>query len=192
MRIVGGALKGRRFGRRAGEGTRPTADRVREAIGSILEARGAIEGRVVLDLFAGTGALAFEALSRGALRATLVERDRRMARAIEDSARELGLSERCSIVVADALDPGIERRLAGPYDLVFVDPPYAEVAPVTAQLEAIADRVFAAEAIVVREHATRAPPPLLRRLDVVGAYRYGDTSVVLLSREDACDDRAEP
>ena len=79
MRIVGGSLGGRRFSGPPGDATRPTSERVREAIASALDARGWIEGAVVLDLFAGTGALAFEALSRGADRAFLVERSRPLA-----------------------------------------------------------------------------------------------------------------
>ena len=133
MRIVGGSLGGRRFSGPPGDGTRPTSERAREAIASALDARGWLEDAVVLDLFAGTGALAFEALSRGAARAFLVEKSRVVARAIEKSARELGLSDRATVIQADLLaGRGQSRWLASiePASLVFFDPPYAEIAAV--------------------------------------------------------------
>ena len=86
MRIVGGRLSGRRFGAPGGRGTRPTSDRAREALGSALESRGAFDDAHVLDLFAGTGALGFEALSRGASDAVMVDCDPRVVRQIKQSA----------------------------------------------------------------------------------------------------------
>ena len=182
MRIVGGRLSGRRFSGPPGDRTRPTAERTREGIASALEARGWIDGAVVLDLWAGTGALAFEALSRGAARATLVEGDRRVARAIERSARELGLSERAAVIVAD-LDRPPDRwiaSLAEPADLVFCDPPYAQVARISPVLSALveAGKLRPGAAVVV-EHAKKAPPALPLGFGAVAAYRYGDTAVLL-------------
>ena len=129
MRIVGGRLSGRRFGAPGGRGTRPTSDRVREALGSALEARGAFDGARVLDLFAGTGALSFEALSRGAATAVLVDRDPGAIRQIKRSASQLGLAEDVRALRLDLLpDPETELRklptTVGGFDLVLVDAPY--------------------------------------------------------------------
>lgn len=127
MRIIGGSAGGRRLAVPP-SGTRPTSDRVREAQFSALTALvGSWEGLRVLDLYAGSGALGLEALSRGASHATFVERDRRAARTIEANAAALGMiaPELVSVIVGDAAavvaaaDPGT------PYDLVLVDPPYA-------------------------------------------------------------------
>ncbi|MBP7683736.1 MAG: RsmD family RNA methyltransferase, partial [Deltaproteobacteria bacterium] len=100
MRIVGGTLGGRRFDGPPSDLTRPTSERVREALASALDARDAIRDVRVLDLFAGTGALAFEALSRGATDACLVERDPRVVKAAQQSIAALGLGERCVVVRA--------------------------------------------------------------------------------------------
>jgi 16S rRNA (guanine966-N2)-methyltransferase len=187
MRIIGGALGGRRFRGPPPGATRPTADRVREAVASALEARGALAGARVLELYAGTGALAFEALSRGALRATCVERDRRVAAALLRCAGELGLAARVDGVVA-ALGPrlpaALESRLvraagAEGFDLVFADPPYADVDDVPPLLLRLASlRVLSDDALVVLEHATKQPPVESPFLATQAAYRYGDTTVL--------------
>lgn len=187
MRIIGGALGGRRFRGPPPGATRPTADRVREAVASALEARGVIEGARVLDLYAGTGALAFEALSRGALRATCVEQSRPVAVACGRCARELGLEERVEGLVA-TLGPRLSSRLeavlvraagADGFDLVFVDPPYADVddaPPLLVRLAAL--HVLSPDALIVLEHATRQPPVLATFLATCATYRYGDTTVL--------------
>ena len=186
LRIVGGDLSGRRFAGPKGDGTRPTSERVREALGSALSARGCLVGAHVLDLFAGTGALAFEALSRGAASAVLVEGDKRAARAIGESARALGLGARTRVLCLDlAGRPAtVARRIEGarPYDLVLADPPYADVDLVAPLIEALADAgALAADAVVALEHARRHPPSALGRLASLAEYRYGDTAVRLLS-----------
>lgn len=183
MRIVGGNLSGRRFSGPPGNSTRPTSERVREAVSSALDSRGWIDGSHVLDLYAGTGALAFEALSRGALDAVLVEKSRPVARAIKTSARELDLADRVKVVQAD-----LERRnashwldaIANPIDLLMLDPPYAQIAKVEALLSTLAHEAkLAAEAAVVIEHARRDPPVLPLGFSEVSSYRYGDTAVLL-------------
>lgn len=184
LRIVGGALGGRRFsGPRGGATVRPTSERVREAVASALEARDAFDGAAVLDLFAGTGALAFEALSRGAERATLADRDRRLVRSLERVARELDLGDRCAVRCVDLLgDPARACEMLapdGPFTLLFADPPYAEVAKVPPLLQAlVAGGVLAPGAWVALEHAVQQPPPHLP-LASVARYRYGGTAVVL-------------
>lgn len=182
MRIVGGELSGRRFSGPPGQGTRPTSERVREALASALDARDLVRGALVLDLFAGTGALAFEALSRGAKRAILVEQDRRVAKAIERSAGELGLTDRVRVVMADLEKPG-RRLLEGldaPADLVFVDPPYDRIDAVQGLLSVLLrEGKLRPGAALVIEHARRAPPTLPPGFEEVATYRHGDTSVLL-------------
>lgn len=124
MRIIAGEHRGRRLQAPPGRGTRPMLDRVREALFSSL-AHDIPEARV-LDLFAGTGSLGLEALSRGAERARFVERDGRVQRVLAANVQSLGLSERAQLVRADGLDAAAWRPEAGSarWDLVFLDPPY--------------------------------------------------------------------
>jgi 16S rRNA (guanine966-N2)-methyltransferase len=170
---------------------------------SVLAARGAIEGAVVLDLFAGTGALAFEMLSRGAASAVLVDHDRRALRHIERSARELGLD--VAVVDHDLIGgaaagrrrrPGTDSKRAfgivnhpsiamgAPFDLVLADPPYADAADAAELLAALAraDRL-APDAFLVLEHATRTPPEIPPPLVSQASYRYGDTSFILARQQ---------
>lgn len=185
VRIVGGRLSGRRFAAPGGRGTRPTPDRVREALASALESRGAFEDACVLDLFAGTGALSFEALSRGASQAVLVDSDSRAVRQITESARELGLASKVRTVrVSLAGDPvAAVRRLPEidrPFDLVFADAPYSEIGSVPGLLEALVafERLAPGAWIVVEHpsaHAWSWPNGLASDAD----YRYGRTSISL-------------
>lgn len=121
MRIIAGRWRGRKLEAPAGLGTRPTADRTRETLFSMLVSRmGSFDDLAVADLFAGSGALAFEALSRGAARATLVEADAAARRVIERNARALGAEVRLASHSALALPPA-----PAPFDLILADPPYA-------------------------------------------------------------------
>ena len=117
MRVIGGQLAGRRFGAPSGRGTRPTSDRVREALSSALESRGAFGDAVVLDLFAGTGALSFEALSRGAASAVLVDRDSRAIRELHEAEAQGGIArpDAGGARVSAAMRPAPRRRRARPY-----------------------------------------------------------------------------
>ncbi|MBH0775433.1 16S rRNA (guanine(966)-N(2))-methyltransferase RsmD [Nocardia bovistercoris] len=155
-RIVAGAAGGRRL-RVPPAGTRPTSDRVREALFSALDARLEFTGVRVLDLYAGSGALGLEALSRGASAALLVESDRKAAAVVRANITELGLpGARLRVgLVAAVLDQGGE----SPFDLVFADPPYdLDAARVTADLELLARRGWLADdAVVVVERSTRSP-----------------------------------
>ncbi|MBK8171683.1 MAG: RsmD family RNA methyltransferase [Sandaracinaceae bacterium] len=187
MRIIAGALSGRRFEGPPGDSTRPTAERVREGLFSALDARGLCENAVVLDLFAGTGALAFEALSRGAARATCVEKNARVARAISESAKELGLSDRVKVVTVDLLPlrQAAIARLAplteDPATLVFLDPPYAEIEKIPALIDAFfAAKLIATSATLVVEHASRSPVAVHEPLASFASYRYGDTGLTLM------------
>jgi 16S rRNA (guanine966-N2)-methyltransferase len=179
MRIVGGEARGRRLRPVPGRSTRPTADRVRQSLFDVLGQR--CDGLSVLDLYAGTGALALEALSRGAESATLVEKDARAAAVIERNAAELGYGARAAIVrdeVARALP-----RLRGPFDLVFSDPPYGLRAS-QETLDALERLGLVAPAgrVVLerdRREPTPSPPPAFSLVDERG---YGDTTVAVLVR----------
>lgn len=123
LRIIGGELRRRHIHTPPdADTTRPMPDRVRESLFNLL--RGHTEGVEVFDFFAGSGAIGFEALSRGASHVVFVERERRIARLIERTAAELGVSERCEIVVGDALGAGALARCPEGVHLVFFDPPY--------------------------------------------------------------------
>lgn len=197
MRIVGGTLSGRRFRGPPAEGTRPTSERVREALASALDARDRLRGARVLDLYAGTGALAFEALSRGATSAVLVEREPKVARILRESAAELGLTARVRVEVLDlhgALEPTlarIARQADPPFDLIFADPPYVDVDRVPPLFRGlITTGLVAADALFVLEHARKTPPQELRSLAPVAAYEYGDTAVALLEADVPSNDEA--
>ena len=127
MRIIAGALGGRTIRTVEGPGYRPATAKVRGAIFSMLEARGVVWGGVrVLDLYAGSGSLAFEALSRGAIEACLVDREARVAACLRANATNLELApERCR-VVEDDVARFLRGRAWQPYELVFIDPPYGE------------------------------------------------------------------
>jgi 16S rRNA (guanine966-N2)-methyltransferase len=120
MRVVAGEFRGRRLAAPAGGGTRPTTDKVREAMFNALASLDAVDGARVVDLYAGSGALGIEALSRGASHCTFVERDRSALAAIDENIAALGLAPRSRVLVADGI-AGASRVDAG---LAFADPPY--------------------------------------------------------------------
>lgn len=125
MRVVGGSARGRRLVAPEGSGTRPTSDRTREAVFNALWSRGAVEGASVLDLYAGSGALGIEALSRGASHAVMVDSDPRARRAIVANLAACGFGDRAE-VVAGPSDRFLDRARAEDrrFDLAFCDPPY--------------------------------------------------------------------
>ncbi len=123
LRIVGGNLRGRRI-RVPGRGVRPTSDRTREAVFDVLGPK-LVDGASVLDLYAGTGALGIEALSRGARRAVFVEGSRPVAHALRENLDALGLADRAEVLEVDLSRIELPRDVVGPFDLVFLDPPYA-------------------------------------------------------------------
>jgi len=122
MRVVAGTAKGRKLHAPTDGGVRPTSDRVREAMFDMLTSMGVVEGAAVVDLFAGTGALGVEALSRGASSAVLVDHDRTALDALNLNLVATGLYARATVVDADV---PTWLTTAGPFDLAFVDPPYA-------------------------------------------------------------------
>ena len=185
MRIIAGKLSGRRFSAPSGRGTRPTSDRVREALASALQARGAFEGALVLDLFAGTGALSFEAISRGASFAVAVDDDGQVIRQLAQSAKELGVEKNLQAMRADLLrNPAtaIEKLPSEPgrFTLVFADAPYSEVESVPAILTALlnADRLAPGAWLVV-EHPSTHDWQWPNGLASDAEYRYGQTRISL-------------
>lgn len=174
MRIVAGEFKGRRLAGPAGRAARPTSDKVREALFSIL---GDVSGQRVLDLFAGTGAVGLEAISRGASDVVLVERDRRMASVVDRNLSEILGSDdkRAKLVRGDALK---YLASAEPFDLVFVDPPYADAGQMAPQLTAALPAVLAPGATVVTESDRREPLMLgANAFTLRSEHIYGDTLI---------------
>ncbi|MBW4041966.1 MAG: 16S rRNA (guanine(966)-N(2))-methyltransferase RsmD [Acidobacteria bacterium] len=167
------------------DGTRPTSDRTREALFSMLEARDAITGAAVLDLYAGSGAFGLEALSRGAASAVLVEKAARAARVIRGNLARLRIAAPGPLaaeVVQRSVTAYLANGRAG-VGLAFLDPPYdLSDADVAADLVALAP-LLAAEAVVLVERSSRSPAPELPSSLVLARTRgYGDTAVHLLTR----------
>jgi 16S rRNA (guanine(966)-N(2))-methyltransferase RsmD len=157
---------------------RPTADRVRESLFSILG--DAVVDASVLDLYAGTGALAIEALSRGARRAMCVERDARALAALKRNVDELGLGNRVEVARSDALE--FARRAAkegASYDIVFCDPPYRD--PLAPLDEAVLDEPWWTTVAVI-EHASATEPPASPPGARSETRRYGDTAITFYWR----------
>lgn len=174
MRIVAGRFGGRRIRVAGGEGTRPTSDRVREALFSIL---GPLDGLRVLDLFAGSGALAIEALSRGAAHATLVEKDGWAAQVIEGNLAALGIGPEQAQLLRTSAERALRtaRERGDAYDLVFLDPPYRQAQAIAGRLAGDLSAVLAPDARVVTESDRRAPLDL--PLPATTERRYGDTLI---------------
>ena len=168
IRIIAGDFKGRRIKTPASDRVRPTADRVREAWFSILQ--GSIEGARVLDLFAGSGALGFEALSRGAVSVDFVEKHTASLRVIHANASLLNVADQVTIHRTDAMRFA-ERLQAGAYDVAFADPPYA--GDEAARLVALFRRTPFARVFALEHAAATAMPGDDTR-------RYGDTAVTFV------------
>ena len=172
MRVVAGRHRGRRLTAPPGKGTRPTADRVREALFSIL---GPVDDLRVLDLFAGSGALGIEALSRGARHVTFVECDRRAAATISANLDQLG--EEAELVVGDALAWLKEAPAGTAFDLVLLDPPYDSAGRLAGPLSERLPDVLAPDALIVSESDKRTP--LTLDLPLTDERTYGDTRIAI-------------
>ncbi len=171
VRVIAGSRRGHRLRTPRGAHTRPTSDRVREALFSMLSS---VEGLRVLDLFAGSGALAIEALSRGAACATMIDSSREAIEAITGNLQALDLQ--ADVQRRDALAYLAAAREAGrQYDLVFVDPPYRLADVVGPELSRALEPLLAPEGRVVTESDRRAPLQL--ELPLVRERRYGDTLI---------------
>jgi 16S rRNA (guanine966-N2)-methyltransferase len=171
VRVVSGRVGGRTLVAPRGRSTRPTSDRVREAVFAIL---GSVDGARVLDLFAGSGALAIESLSRGAAEATLVDSSAAAVAAIRRNLQALDLE-------AEVRRQGVQafleraRRDGRQYDLVFVDPPYRHASGLTESLSKAVAPILAPGARVVAESDHREP--LALELALIDQRRYGDTLI---------------
>jgi 16S rRNA (guanine966-N2)-methyltransferase len=176
MRIIAGRWRGRRIAAPPGRDVRPTADRVRESWMSILTP--VIPGARVLDLFAGSGALGLEALSRGATHVTFVERSSRVARVLEANVTALDAADEVTIVRGDALR-FVRQHAGAPFDLALADPPYREglAAPLVDQFR---EHPFAR--LLAVEHHRREVLPAGVASD---QRRYGDTCITLIHPPDA-------
>jgi 16S rRNA (guanine966-N2)-methyltransferase len=173
LRVVAGEFKGRRLVAPRGTRTRPTADKVREALFSML---GEVDGARVLDLYAGSGALGIEALSRGAASAVFVERDPRAVEAIERNLDAIGIE-------ATVLRRDVPRFLAtenGAFDLVFCDPPYDSASRLAGPLAERLPALVAEDARIVTESDKRNP--LLLPFPLLVERDYGDTRIAIHGR----------
>jgi 16S rRNA (guanine966-N2)-methyltransferase len=180
VRITGGIFRSRSLSAPKGERTRPTSDRVREALFDILTAHRSLDGARVLDLYAGTGALALEALSRGAAHATLVESARSALAAIDHNIDVLGLRA-CTRVVPVSVPRAVRAIAPGaPFDLVLADPPYAFVASgeaVRALSTLLQAGLVTEGSDIVLEHSSADAAPAILAMAPTETRRYGDTAL---------------
>jgi 16S rRNA (guanine(966)-N(2))-methyltransferase RsmD len=156
-------------------GLRPTSDKLRETLFNIIATR--VADARVLDVFAGSGALGLEALSRGAARAVFIEQDRRAVALIEENAVACGVRDRCAII-RDAAGHALQKEIDGdPFHLVMLDPPY-ELAALADILDAAAAHL-AAGGLLILEHASRRPPPSVNRTHAIRTVRSGDSALTM-------------
>jgi len=181
MRIISGASKGRKLATPKSETLRPTSDRVKESIFNILGEE--VEGKLVLDLFAGTGNLGIEALSRGAKKAVFVERGRQALRLIQRNITQIGLKGRVEIIPRDANRAiGILKRKGEIFDLILMDPPYEKGLIKRTLLKLNSHPIYHTDSILVIEHDRREPlPNILDGWNLVRERRLGDTMVSFLT-----------
>jgi len=180
MRVIAGTAKGRRLRVPAGLHVRPSGARLRESAFCILEHRGAIAGARVLDLFAGTGALGIEALSRGAAALVAVEQDRDVARLLRENLEHTGVAPRARVVVSSAEAALARLPVDEPFDVVLVDPPYRTGLAERALEALVARRLVAAGGLVLVEHARVEPLRWPAALELELERPCGDSSMTLL------------
>jgi 16S rRNA (guanine966-N2)-methyltransferase len=178
MRIIAGSRKGARLFAPKGRDTRPTGDRVREAVFNLV---GPVDGMEVLDLYAGSGAMGLEALSRGAAHATFVESDHEAAQTIVQNAEKLRLDNVTVLREDAARRLGSDAASGRRYDLVLIDPPYRMLPGVLPMLAANLPAVLAPDGLVVVESDSREEPdlPLAKRT----SRRYGSARVTVFTGE---------
>lgn len=185
MRVISGAHRGRRLLSVNGH-TRPTSGRVREALFSILGDR--LVGGSFLDLYAGTGAIGIEAMSRGAARVVFVESDRRAWRVLEGNLQRCRLAEQTEVYKGDVRS-FLRSRRGEPFTVVFADPPYREDSTAMLLPSLSCSAIIAPHTSVILEHPTKLTvPSQIGRLTRIRHYKYGDTSLSLF--EVAAEDLA--
>lgn len=179
-KITGGSLGSRKLKSPKGMTVRPTPGRVKESLFSILMHR--IDGAAVLDLYSGTGAIGFESASRGAARVVSVEAHRETAQQIEEAAAELGIEDRVTVMAAP-----VERalyRLEGPFDVVYMDPPYANEVPLQVFRLLLERELLAPDALVIYEHAAKRILPDIPGYKSTREEVYGDVALAFFARAD--------
>ncbi len=182
MRVIAGTHRGRRLRGPQGSLVRPTSDRVREALFSILGNR--LPNSRVLDLYAGTGAIGVEAISRGATHVTCVESSIEALKLMRQNIQGCGIAQQITVyahTVKQFLNQ--PKQWEGPYDVVFADPPYALAQELESLLtQSVTERLLAADSWLIVEHAEKTTLPIsLGSADYVRRYRYGDTALSLYS-----------
>lgn len=183
MRIIAGTFKSRTIQAPRGQQTRPTSDRVREALFSIL---GDLTGMRVLDIYAGSGTLSFEALSRGAAYAVCVDASREATQTIEHNAQNLGVRDRIRVLKTRVQQAGAFLKHEAPFDRIFIDPPYLNVpnnmlSKEFDRLYSDAPQIVYAHSRIICEHATHDKPPVLAQLLFEETRTWGDTSISFYS-----------
>lgn len=173
MRIIAGTLKGRTLASPTWDGLRPTSDRLRETLFNVLGPE--VDGARVLDVCSGTGAVAIEALSRGALAATCLDADPRALALIRANAAHCGVENRCMIVRGEAPRALTATVPGGPFEVIVLDPPYA--APWIAEAVAATAALVAPGGRVVLEHAAKRPAPDVPGLRLERTRRAGDSAL---------------
>ena len=182
MRIISGQWRGRKLAAPQGETTRPTADRTRETLFSMLNSRlGSFEGLTIADLFAGSGALGLEALSRGAASCIFVEQDAAAIRALRQNVAALRAQPLCDVRASSALALGPAKA---PLDLVLLDPPYGSGAGAVA-LEKLARLGWIGEATWISLETAADEEPRVRSLESVADRRVGKARLTLLRQSGA-------
>ncbi len=181
MRIITGKAKGIHLATLEGEATRPTSERVKEAVFSML--MGDIESREVLDLFAGSGQMGLEAVSRGAAHATLVDSSPAAIRIIEQNVAKTHLEDACTVIRADYLS-FLKKLKDRKFDLIFLDPPYAAGLYLSALVQMLESGVLKSSSLVICESATEnifGDSELADKFDIVKHSRYSNTHITIIS-----------
>ena len=182
MRIITGSAKGIRLKTLEGEATRPTSERVKEAVFSMLQFE--MEGRRVLDLFSGSGQMALEALSRGAASATMIDMNRDAVKIMEENALKTKLFPKCQILRADYIDY-IRRNVGQSFDIVFLDPPYAAHLYRPALQALLQYKLLKPTSLIVCESGEAevfdGDEALAARFEIVKSSRYSKTYITVFS-----------
>jgi 16S rRNA (guanine966-N2)-methyltransferase len=184
MRIISGTSRGRKLATPKSQSLRPTSDRVKESIFNIL--REEVEGKKVLDLFAGTGNLGIEALSRGAKKAIFVEKGRQALRLIQKNLNQSGFEDRSEIIPKDVNRAiGVLNQRRESFDLIFMDPPYEEGMINRTLMKLNSHQIYHKGSILIIEHDRRESlPNIMEGWNLIRERRIGDTMISFLTSEE--------
>ena len=180
VRVISGASKGRKLATPKNQGLRPTSDRVKESIFNILGDE--VQDKVVLDLFAGTGNLGIEALSRGAKRTLFVEKSRQAVRLIQRNLFQCGMEKRSEILITDVHQAiSILRQRGESFDLIMMDPPYEKGLIQKTLMKLSSEKIYPEDSILIIEHDRREPlPHNIVKWSLIRQKRIGDTVISFL------------